>query len=52
MFVPCTFIGQAVQVSSEPRLREQDFGNFQDTANMDSVFVDRERFGRSSYRSP
>ena len=23
------FIGQAVQISSEPRLREQDFGNFQ-----------------------
>lgn len=34
------FIGQAVQVSSEPRLREQDFGNFQDTASMDDVFVD------------
>ena len=42
------FIGQAVQVSSEPRLREQDFGNFQDTANMDSVFADRERCVASS----
>ena len=46
------FIGQAVQVSSEPRLREQDFGNFQDAANMDAVFADRQRFGRFFYRFP
>ena len=46
------FIGQAVQISSEPRLREQDFGNFQDMATMDAVFAERQRFGRFFYRFP
>lgn len=44
------FDGLTVQVSSEPRLREQDFGNFQDPSKMASVMDDRSRFGRFFYR--
>ena len=32
------FDGETVQVSTEPRLREQDFGNFQTPTEMDEVF--------------
>ena len=34
------FEGQAVEVSSEPRLREQDFGNFQDPEAMEAAFAE------------
>lgn len=44
------FDGQTVQVSLEPRLREQDFGNFQDPDEMDDIFSDRQKFGRFYYR--
>ena len=46
------FDGQSVQVSTEPRLREQDFGNFQDPDEMDSIFNERQVFGRFYYRFP
>lgn len=46
------FDDQNVLVSSEPRLREQDFGNFQDPEAMDAVFAERARFGRFFYRFP
>eukprot|EP00316_Scyphosphaera_apsteinii_P002027 CAMPEP_0119319284 /NCGR_PEP_ID=MMETSP1333-20130426/48987_1 /TAXON_ID=418940 /ORGANISM="Scyphosphaera apsteinii, Strain RCC1455" /LENGTH=298 /DNA_ID=CAMNT_0007325655 /DNA_START=345 /DNA_END=1241 /DNA_ORIENTATION=- len=46
------FDSQTVQVSSEPRLREQDFGNFQDLEMMDNVFAERQQFGRFYYRFP
>ena len=35
------FADRSVLVSSEPRLREQDFGNFQDPETMDAVFAER-----------
>lgn len=44
--------GQTVQLSSEPRLREQDFGNFQDSEAMDSTLKERQKFGRFYYRFP
>ena len=46
------FDGETVQVSSEPRLREQDFGNFQSVGGMDEVFRERQKFGRFYYRFP
>ena len=46
------FDGQTVRVSSEPRLREQDFGNFQSPDSMGSVFRERQKFGRFYYRFP
>ena len=46
------FDGRTVQVTSEPRLREQDFGNFQSPDSMDSVFKERQQFGRFYYRFP
>ena len=46
------FDGQTVQVSSEPRLREQDFGNFQSPVQMEEVFQERQQFGRFYYRFP
>mmetsp|Transcript_35548 Transcript_35548/g.86377 ORF Transcript_35548/g.86377 Transcript_35548/m.86377 type:complete len:323 (+) Transcript_35548:177-1145(+) len=46
------FDGQSVQISSEPRLREQDFGNFQDIAAMTECKAMRNRFGRFFYRFP
>lgn len=41
-----------VDVTSEPRLREQDFGNFQDCEAMEKVYYDRLKFGRFYYRFP
>ena len=46
------FDGQTVQISSEPRLREQDFGNFQDPAKMDQQLLERQKFGRFYFRFP
>ena len=36
----------------EPRLREQDFGNFQDATSMAQSKDERQRFGRFYYRFP
>ena len=46
------FDGQPRQVTSEPRLREQDFGNFQSPEGMETVFRERQEFGRFYYRFP
>lgn len=46
------FTGKQTSVSTEPRLREQDFGNFQNAAGMAQVFEDRQRFGRFFFRFP
>ena len=35
------FEGQQVEMCAEPRLREQDFGNFQDAEQMAKVYEDR-----------
>lgn len=36
----------------EPRLREQDFGNFQDVERIKQAKIDRVKFGRFFYRFP
>jgi len=46
------FEGQEVQMCAEPRLREQDFGNFQDVEQMSEVYKERQKFGRFYYRFP
>lgn len=46
------FDSQTVMLSAEPRLREQDFGNFQEVEAMDSVMSERQQFGRFYYRFP
>ena len=46
------FEGRAVQVSSEPRLREQDFGNFQDPTSMEAVMAERSAFERKRASNP
>lgn len=46
------FPPRPVQITVEPRLREQDFGNFQDPALMQRCMDDRKRFGRFFYRIP
>jgi broad specificity phosphatase PhoE len=46
------FDSQRVLLSSEPRLREQDFGNFQNMQDMKGVFQERQKFGRFYYRFP
>lgn len=46
------FEGQSVELSSEPRLREQDFGNFQQVEEMEEVYKERQKFGRFYYRFP
>ena len=46
------FKGRNVALAQEPRLREQDFGNFQDPDAMDRVFAERQKFGRFYYRFP
>jgi len=43
---------RSVEVTTEPRIREQDFGNFQDTEAMKQVYKDRRKFGRFYYRFP
>lgn len=43
---------KSILTTSEPRLREQDFGNFQDARQMERVFRERQRFGRFYYRFP
>merc|ERR1719401_2699175 len=39
-----------VGLISEPRLREQDFGNFQNHEQMQKAKAERQRFGRFYYR--
>lgn len=46
------FDAQTVQITSEPRLREQDFGNFQDPELMDRTLLERQQFGRFYFRFP
>ena len=46
------FDSQTVQLSTEPRLREQDFGNFQDPAGMNQQMRERQQFGRFYFRFP
>ena len=46
------FEGIPVQTTSEPRLREQDFGNYQNPESMEKAFVERQKFGRFYYRFP
>ncbi|CAM9879160.1 unnamed protein product [Chrysoparadoxa australica] len=36
----------------DPRLREQDFGNFQDPSEMKNVFMERAKYGRFWFRFP
>lgn len=44
--------GREVDVIEEPRLREQDFGNFQDTSLMSEVLNERSRYGSFFFRIP
>ena len=44
--------GRRVKMIAEPRLREQDFGNFQDVNVMLAAHKERRRFGRLWYRFP
>eukprot|EP00415_Alexandrium_ostenfeldii_P002822 UN2822 len=46
------FEDRRVQITSEPRLREQDFGNFQDPEVMEKVYKERLKFGRFYFRFP
>ena len=46
------FQGKEVQLTSEPRLREQDFGNFQNADQMQKIFRERQKFGRFYFRFP
>ena len=46
------FEGRPVEISQEPRLREQDFGNFQNPEAMGKIFAERQKFGRFYYRFP
>lgn len=46
------FDGRPVSVTAEPRVREQDFGNFRDAKRMEQVCMERRNFGRFYYRFP
>ncbi|CAJ1358255.1 unnamed protein product [Effrenium voratum] len=46
------FEGQQIEICAEPRLREQDFGNFQNVEAMEKVYSERQKFGRFYYRFP
>jgi broad specificity phosphatase PhoE len=46
------FEGTPVEITSEPRLREQDFGNFQDPQQMQRILAERQEYGRFFYRFP
>lgn len=46
------FGGHSVEVSAEPRLREQDFGNFQNSTQMEETYLERQKFGRFYFRFP
>jgi hypothetical protein len=43
---------QPIPLRSEPRLREQDFGNFQDFDMMRDCLDERQRYGRFFFRIP
>ncbi|OJJ51460.1 hypothetical protein ASPZODRAFT_55761, partial [Penicilliopsis zonata CBS 506.65] len=50
---PSPFIRQTIKVYEEPRLREQDFGNFQPcTAEMERMWHERADYGHFFYRIP
>ena len=44
------FHGSQIKVREDPRIREQEWGNFQDPANMATVLAEREKVGRFFYR--
>lgn len=44
--------GRILGVREECRIREQDFGNFQETERMKTIKETREKFGRFFYRFP
>ncbi|CAK0861446.1 unnamed protein product [Prorocentrum cordatum] len=44
------FRGRSVELTTEPMLREQDFGNFQDPETRQQSLEDRRRYGRFYYR--
>lgn len=46
------FSGRRIELTTEPRLREQDFGNFQNSHYMETVYKERQKFGRFYYRFP
>ena len=46
------FEGRPVEISQEPRLREQDFGNFQDPEAMEEVMQQRQARGRTCVAQP
>ena len=50
---PSPFKGRAIRVYEEPRLREQDFGNFQPcTYQMERIWQERADYGHFFYRIP
>lgn len=50
---PSPFPRHAIQVYEEPRLREQDFGNFQPcSAEMERMWLERADYGHFFYRIP
>ena len=51
--LPSAFSRSRIQVHEEPRLREQDFGNFQPgSAEMERMWRERSDYGRFFYRIP
>ncbi|KAI9746013.1 MAG: hypothetical protein M1818_000694 [Claussenomyces sp. TS43310] len=50
---PSPFVKSAIKVYEEPRLREQDFGNFQPcSAEMERMWQERADYGHFFYRIP
>ena len=50
---PSPFARDAIKVYEEPRLREQDFGNFQpSSAEMQRMWYERAEYGHFFYRIP
>ena len=47
-----SFNGLDLLVTCEPRLRECDFGNFQNASEMAVILAERQRFGRFYFRFP
>ena len=51
--IPSPFIRDNIKVYEEPRLREQDFGNFQPcSAEMERMWQERADYGHFFYRIP
>ena len=52
LYLLCLSLPQVVAHKEDPRLREQEWGNFQDPTQMEAIMDERRKTGAFYYRFP